>query len=775
MGFLDEPTTGIKRIAQLASCFALSKAAPPSLAATTSTGYTVDDFGNVKKPTIAKQIAAYRGVVYTLANTNATVASANPMRLYVTTSSNEAKARCGTAPINAKTAAFLQSNKATALRMRAADEVQEVTSHPLLDLLREVNHVLNAFNLFELTYLAQELGGNGYWYLPTGPLGIPEAIWYLPPQMVQAKRDSAKIIRHYEYGSGSSKMKFDPEEILHFRYPDPADPYVEGISPARALWAQIALIDKETALSLAMYENGAFPRILVSPKKPLGHGEGKRLEKKWTRKFNKGGLGGIAVVDDDVTVHPVHIPPKDLENLARANVSEKRLYNGYGVPLSFSDNQSSLASAQAGNYQHTKNAILPRVLRFGEELSQSLASRYDSRLFFAPDNPVPADVKLDALRQRTDAMTGDTTIDERRAVRGLGPSGEEWGDYPSIAAWQKATAPAPAAFNTPPVAIPSETQPDEPKQDPEKMMKILDLFDTLAMHSLTTIGTRTATRNLKKHGYSDVQIEDLLHLPKLASDVCVLCTDGASQKNRRLPTGDKLAKQLQKSFSSQHKSVLANLRKHLEAKKVWTPPKEWADDINLDDWTEDMAKSYKPTVEVDYEAGLDAAAKRLSMDPFSVNQPGIQKVINQHTFKFCDTTNKTTESSLKVAIKQLQEELTEELMSPERTLKELTQRINAVFEHAEQHRAFRIAQTESSRALHNGEIAQGKESGVVSGYKLLLSSNACPICVDIAASQPETDMDDALKQARSYDRTLPPLHPHCLCTQVEILIPIDDE
>jgi len=775
MGFLDEPTTGLKRAVQLASCFVMSKEAPPALASTTSTGFSVDDFGNIRKPTIAKQIAAYRGVVYTLANTNATVASSNPMRLYVTTSGTQEKARCATSPINAKTATFLQSNKATALRMRSADNVEEVTDHPVLDLLREVNHVLNAFNLSELSYLAQELGGNAYWYLPNGPLGIPEAIWYLPPQMVRAKRDRQKIISYYEYGSGASKMKFDPEEILHFRYPDPADPYVDGISPARALWAQIALIDKETALSLAMYENGAFPRILVSPKKPLGHGEGKRLEKKWTRKFNKGGLGGIAVVDDDVTVHPVHIPPKDLENLARANVSEKRLYNGYGVPMSFSTESASLASAQAGNYQHTKNAILPRVLRFAEELSQGLASRYDSRLFFAPDNPVPADVKLGALQQRTDAMTGDTTIDERRAARGLSPSGEEWGDYPSFKDWQKATAPAPVAITTPPAAIPAETLPDEPKQDPEKMMKILDLFDTLAMYQLTTIGKRTATRNLKSHGYSDVQVEDLLALPKLADDVCVLCTDGASHKNRRLPKGDKLAKQLQKTFSAQHKSVLANLRKHLAAKKVWTPPKEWADDINLDDWTEDMAKAYKPTVEIDYKAGLDAAAQRMNMDPFSVSQPGIQKVIEDHTFKFCDTTNKTTESSLKVALKNLQDELSEELMSPERTLKELTQTVNAIFEHAEQHRAFRIAQTESSRALHNGEIAQGKESGVVSGYKLLLSDNACPICLSIAASEPETDMADALKQARSYDRTLPPLHPHCLCTQTEILIPIEDE
>jgi hypothetical protein len=56
------------------------------------------------------------------------------------------------------------------------DRIEEVTDHPLLTLLAHVNPVHNAFDLWELTTLYQEVQGCAYWYFDRGPLGIPDAI-----------------------------------------------------------------------------------------------------------------------------------------------------------------------------------------------------------------------------------------------------------------------------------------------------------------------------------------------------------------------------------------------------------------------------------------------------------------------------------------------------------------------------------------------------------------------------------------------------------------------
>ena len=57
---------------------------------------------------------------------------------------------------------------------KAADAIEEVADHPLLDLLRAGQPDHNAFDLWELTTLYQEVHGRAYWLLDPGPLGTPQ-------------------------------------------------------------------------------------------------------------------------------------------------------------------------------------------------------------------------------------------------------------------------------------------------------------------------------------------------------------------------------------------------------------------------------------------------------------------------------------------------------------------------------------------------------------------------------------------------------------------------
>ena len=65
-------------------------------------------------------------------------------------------------------------------------------------------------------------------------------IWILPAQNVSPQREpgSTRIIDYYEYRNGHNVSRYRPDEIVHFRYPDPRDPYTAGLSPLRACWEQ---------------------------------------------------------------------------------------------------------------------------------------------------------------------------------------------------------------------------------------------------------------------------------------------------------------------------------------------------------------------------------------------------------------------------------------------------------------------------------------------------------------------------------------------------------
>src|SRR5262245_29190680 len=106
-----------------------------------------------RNPTAADLLAELRDTAWTCATINAAPCAGLPPRLYVRTWAGQPPPRAATR---------------AAPHMKAAERVEEVTSHPLLDLLRQVNSQHNAFDLWELTTLYQEVVGVAYWLLEFG-------------------------------------------------------------------------------------------------------------------------------------------------------------------------------------------------------------------------------------------------------------------------------------------------------------------------------------------------------------------------------------------------------------------------------------------------------------------------------------------------------------------------------------------------------------------------------------------------------------------------------
>jgi HK97 family phage portal protein len=303
-----------------------------------------------------------------------------------------------------------------------------VTDHPLLTILSRPNPIHNSFDLWELTTLYQEVHGSAYWFLDLNPaLGVPQAIWILPSQNITPKREpnSPNIVDYYLYRTGAREQRFPPEQVIHFRYPDPRDPYTSGLSPLRAAFGQVALLSDYAAFKKAKFENHGVPDALVTPDEVIGEEERDRLETQWNQRFRRGGSGRVVVAESALKVQLLQQSMGDLAALAEMGATKEMIANAFHCPTAFFTTQTNLANLLAS---HMDQAITPRLERRDEKLNAQLIPFYDptGRLFLASEDPVPVDQNLTMQQQQNDLKYGVVTVNEVRSERGLPPV--PWGD-----------------------------------------------------------------------------------------------------------------------------------------------------------------------------------------------------------------------------------------------------------------------------------------------------------------------------------------------------------
>jgi len=392
----------------------------------------LDAYARHRAPTATELLAELKNTAWTCATINAALCAAYPPRLYVTTARGQASPRCRTRALAPAALNRLQSDPQLAPYVHKAAAVAEVLDHPLLALLRQVNPVHNSFDLWELTELYLEVHGCAYWLLDLdGELSVPQAIWILPAHLVSPRRSpgSRNLIDYYEYRGGRLD-KFPPERIIHFRFPDPRDPYTSGLSPLRACFEQVTLTSQYAAMKRAIYDNTGVPSVLLSPDQGIGDDERVRLENSWNQTFRRGGQGRAVVSQTGLKVQVLSHSMGDLAALADMKATKADIANAFHVPLPFLTGETNLANMQASDHLHKTLAIVPRLRRRDEKINEQLVPRFDpsGRLFVASDDPTPANSEFILKQEQADLRAGVRTINEVRASRGLAPV--RWGERP---------------------------------------------------------------------------------------------------------------------------------------------------------------------------------------------------------------------------------------------------------------------------------------------------------------------------------------------------------
>ena len=369
----------------------------------------------------------YHQWVYTCSTKNANAVAQATLRLYAVTNNGDSKIRAIHRRLNIKELTYLKS-----VGSRKAEDIVEITSHPLLDLLRNISDDSDEYETMELTELHLELAGNAYWYIGYDTrLGIPSSIQVLRPDLVKRVVDSKTgRLKGYLYGSGQNKIALMPEEVVHYRFPDPMNPGGTGMSPLQAVIASDEQYQRTLEYETALAQNNAIPSIGIMYDGVVNGDEVKKVEADWNRALRgTSKTGRVKVFDSRFEIKQFALTPAELNFLEGRKWTREEIAGAYGVPLSLlTTGDVNLANALVGERSYARWTLLPRLRRLEDKLNAVLRRWYgEDRIFVAFDNPIPEDDKFEL--ERTQKLSGGAIItrDEARIMQGFTPVGGEDG------------------------------------------------------------------------------------------------------------------------------------------------------------------------------------------------------------------------------------------------------------------------------------------------------------------------------------------------------------
>ncbi len=373
-------------------------------------------------------------VVYTACTRNALAVASLPWRLF-----RRRRAGSARAPVKSAERARLRAKASASAAIQTADELEELSDHPLLDLIAGPSETraelgakkddagperLGGWQLWYMTAIMLDVFGGAYWRIVPGRLGLPAEIRLLPTMYLETLRDDHSRVRAYLYTpplveGKQQQIEIDASEMLAFRFPSIEDPWGGRQSPLRSAYSAAQLAMKYGDYQNAIFENRARIDGTFIPKEIISSEEADRAEQLWNQKFGRTGNGRVRVATQPGTFVPTQYSPQDLGELKIAQDALKRVCDAYGLPEALLSKEATYANMSASLHLHALSAVKPRVELLESEINRRLVPMYGDDLIFAADNPVPAEEAVKLQRTQIALQAGIITANEGRAALGF--------------------------------------------------------------------------------------------------------------------------------------------------------------------------------------------------------------------------------------------------------------------------------------------------------------------------------------------------------------------
>lgn len=630
----------------------------------------------------------------------------------------------------------------------------EIYEHELLDILEAPNEYQTGLELRQQLTAHLSSTGNAYLYLEgvNSPTKKPIAIHIMDPGNVTVVVDRNKFpsqITGYKYQVGTSVYTFLPQEIIHFRDPDPVDSF-EGVGVVQSIAQWVDADNYAMEFNRRFFLNGAHPGGFLESTEALTPDQLTYIKASFEA-AHRGTENAYKVMalPKGMKFTEGGKTQKDLDFNNLMQMMGNRIIGGFRVPrtvLGITDDVNR-ANAEATDYVFAARVVKPMMKLVLNYLNNFLAPRYGKDIYLDFKDPVPEDRRqsMEEMRASTGGAAVLTINEARERYFGLDPI--DGGDV------------VPARIN--PVGQTGEMKNIKGGSKMKVKKKVLrtryamnvsrreEVRDAIgeAIEKATKKAFKEA-RNAVKKGITELTDEEFESVWKGFA----LRVDGYEKK---------YIKKIREFNAIQQKEVLRNLSKATRAidkKKLF-----------------DFDKSFALFVDITTPLFYELAEKEGKEAALLIGQvqtglsADMSKALDKSISLLSDSYNSTTLDLLKEKLEQGIKEGYDQ--------QQLANVVKDIYDFSDSSRALTVARTETFRVANYSTQEAWKQSGIVKSQRWYTATDerVCPYCsplhnktIGIEESFfKEGDelqgTDGSTFKVDYSDVDAPPIHPNCRC------------
>jgi len=219
--------------------------------------------------------------------------------------------------------------------------------------------------LLYITAMQIKMTGNAYWLKNKISLGGEIELIPLYPQYVKIKPDPRKKIGVYEYRRNGKTTDYRPDQIIHFKRPNPADPIL-GIGDIEASETLFQDFLNAGQIRTKGLERGNIPAgVLVREEFEGDEADWERAKNSWEKKYigKTRGSGGIAWLTGKWNFLKIGTTPQEQESIEFEKKTEREIFLAHGVPASIAgfEEAANYATARQDYINFTRFTCYPLV------------------------------------------------------------------------------------------------------------------------------------------------------------------------------------------------------------------------------------------------------------------------------------------------------------------------------------------------------------------------------------------------------------------------------
>lgn len=314
-------------------------------------------------------------------------------------------------------------------KMAASGTMMPVLKHPFLDLIKKPNPDQSQFQFLEMHFTFVKLMGESFWYLLKGENSKkPKEIYLLRPDLMDVvidKDDPRGLVKGYVMKRPDGKdVPFEKDEILHFKMPNPIDPY-RGLGTVQAAKVYVETEDFASHFTRNSIYNSGRPSGVLNVKGTIDKDEFEQIKKQFKDQYsgtkNAGktmllrGADGLDYQKLGMELGEVGL--KELKDMTRDDIMV--MFRVSKTILGITDDVNR-ANAHEARAVFTENVIKPELDRFIDHINAFLMPVWSDGFVLNYEDPTLVSDK-DKLEEWTAGHNKWLTTNDIREERGLDP------------------------------------------------------------------------------------------------------------------------------------------------------------------------------------------------------------------------------------------------------------------------------------------------------------------------------------------------------------------